>query len=130
MGRAFTIFAIIIAACLGIWAVVEVGGFVVHIIYLWWFGVLTGLSNLIHLPFWAGILCIILGLIFLRGLTFLICICVGIWASITILGMAWFWALALYLPAIAIWVAFAFAGVVISILGVAFVAIAAIITGR
>jgi len=129
MGRAFTIFAIILAACFGIWAVYEVGGFVIHVIYLWWFGVLTGLSSLIGLPFWAGILGIILGLVFLRGLTILICIGVGVWASITILGMAWFWALALYLPAIAFWVMLMFAGAIITMVGMAAAAILAVIAG-
>ena len=69
-----------------------------YVIYIWSFGVLTGLEASIGLPFWAGIVIVILGFIVARWLFALLCVGFGIYGGIWVLGWAWYWSLALYLP--------------------------------
>jgi hypothetical protein len=68
-------------------------------VYFWWHGVLVGLEHF-GIPMLIGFM--IMVMMFTRGLGTLILACIGLWASVVLLNMWWFWALCLYATTLAV----------------------------
>ena len=70
-------------------------------VYFWWHGVLIGLEHF-GVPMIVGFIIMVMVMMLTRGIGTLILACIGLWASVVLLNMWWFWAFCLYATTLAV----------------------------
>lgn len=70
-------------------------------VYFWWHGVLIGLQHF-GIPMIVGFIIMIMIMASTRSVGTLILAGIGLWASVVLLNMWWFWAFCLYATTLAV----------------------------
>lgn len=70
-------------------------------VYFWWHGVLVGLEHF-GVPMIVGFIIMVMVMVFTRSIGTLILAGIGLWASVVLLNMWWFWAFCLYATTLAV----------------------------